>query len=165
MDDQVLVRVLNGRAHHAEEIDARREREVALRAIAIDRYARDQLHHEIRLAVVGRAAVDQPRDVRMIEAREDLPFGAEPAYQAARSDAAAHDLDRHLLVKLIVRTHRAIHIAHAALTDQRDDLVRTDAPIEPALRPRLRERVRGVRDGWLIEKGRDTRVREERFDF
>jgi hypothetical protein len=43
----------------------------------VDALAFDQLHHQIRQAFVGRTAIKQPRNVRMVEVSEDLPLGPE----------------------------------------------------------------------------------------
>ena len=43
----------------------------------IVRLAFDVLHYQVRLTVVGLARIDQSRDVRVIEARENLALGAE----------------------------------------------------------------------------------------
>ena len=51
--------------------------EPPLVAVLIERLALDVLHDEVWLAIVRLACIDQPRDVRMIEARENLPLGAE----------------------------------------------------------------------------------------
>ena len=53
------------------------------------------------MAARRRAAVEQARDVRMVEAREDLPLVAQLAHRVAGRDAA-DDLDRDLLVELVV---------------------------------------------------------------
>ena len=46
---------------------------------AQERLALDVLHDEVRLAGLGRAAVEEPRDVRVVQRRRDLPLAAEAA--------------------------------------------------------------------------------------
>ncbi len=77
----------------------------------------DVLHDEIRQAVLGRVAVQQARDVRVIEAREDLPLVAEAAQHGLRIHAALDELDRDLLLVLPVGAPGEIDRAHAAAAD------------------------------------------------
>ena len=51
------------------------------------------LHHEVGLAVLGFAGVEQARDVRVVQAGEDLPLGAEAQAELALHRAAVDDLD------------------------------------------------------------------------
>src|SRR5215204_1276427 len=48
-------------------------------AITIERLAFDVLHHEVRQTVFSSAAVEQSRDMRMIECCEYLSFFTKPA--------------------------------------------------------------------------------------
>ena len=77
MDDQVLMRVLDGGADVDEQLESLAEVELSLIAILIERLAFDVLHYQVRLAILRLACIDQSRDVRMIEARENLPLGTE----------------------------------------------------------------------------------------
>ena len=102
-------------------------------AVAIERLAFDELHHEIRQPLVRCAAVDQPRDVGVIEVGEDLPLGAQTLQYEVTLIAARHELDRHFLVVLRIDSARTIHLAHATVPDERDDFVRADALTDPAV--------------------------------
>jgi hypothetical protein len=77
VDDEVLVGDLDGLAHLAEQDEAPSDRQAVLVAVAVDRDTLDVLHHEVRQAVVGGAAVEQPRDVRVVDGGQDLALGAE----------------------------------------------------------------------------------------
>ena len=77
MDDQVLMRVLDGGADVDEQLEPLAEVELSLIAVLIERLAFDVLHDQVRLAILRLACIDQARDVRMIEARENLPLGTE----------------------------------------------------------------------------------------
>ena len=85
MHDQVLVCVLNGAADVQEQLQARAQVELLPIAIAIERLAMHVLHDEVGLAFLGFAGIDQPRDVGVIQAGEDLPLGAE-----AQAELAVH---------------------------------------------------------------------------
>ena len=107
MDDQVLMRVLHGRADVGEEAQPRADVELAARSqyvvigtpstYSITRYGRPSL---------GDAAVEQPRDVRMDEAGEDLALGEEPLMQRIVGVAGADQLDGDALLEVAVRRAR-----------------------------------------------------------
>ena len=127
MHDQVLVRVVDGRAHGADQRDAFFGRESPAVAVGVDRLAVDVLHDEVGRAVRRAPAVEQPRDVRVLQRRQDLPLHAQPALHLAREHAAADQLDRDLLLVLLVGALGEIHIAHAAGAELAHDPVRTQA--------------------------------------
>ncbi len=80
MHDQKTVRILNGGAGLAEQFEAFVQSEVARRAIFVDgpRVA-DVLHHEIGLAVLGHAAIEQAADVGMLQVCQNLALVLEAA--------------------------------------------------------------------------------------
>ena len=109
-------------------------------------------------SVVGRAAVEQVRDVRMIEAGEDLLFVPEAA-QASASRVqcrAGHDLDRDVLVVLAVGASRQVDGAHAAASDLAHHFVGAEPAADEA---RLRGRDWRWRAGWMFEEGLRVAVR------
>ena len=63
-------------ADDAKELEALAHRQVATVAVAVERLALDVLHDEVGQPVVGGAAVEQPGDVGMLEAGQDLPLAA-----------------------------------------------------------------------------------------
>ena len=63
------MRVGDRGADLAEELQPLGDVERSAVAVLVDRLPFDVLHHEVRQAVLGRAAVEQARDVRVIEAR------------------------------------------------------------------------------------------------
>ena len=127
MDDQVLVRAVHRRAHDLEQPQPLLDAERARIAIDVDRLAVDILHDDVRRAVGGRAAVEQPRDVRMIERRQDLAFELQPALHLARQQPAPHQLDRDLLLELLVGALGEEHLAHAAAAEAAHDAIGADA--------------------------------------
>ena len=67
MDHELAVRVLHRSAHETEQLQALGRGKLACIAIIVDGLsAFDQLHHEVGQPVFGRAAVEQPSDVRMV---------------------------------------------------------------------------------------------------
>ena len=95
------------------------DRQPLLVAVAIDRHALDELHHEVRLAVGGRAAVQQPRDVRMIQRGQRLALGLEPAHDAVGIRPRPDHLQRRLPPERGIGALGAIHHAHAARAHKR----------------------------------------------
>ena len=130
MDDQVFVGAIDGLAHLTEEPDARREIEMVRVAVSRDRLALHVLHHEVGHAL-RRAAVDQPRDVRMLERGQDLPFETESFPQLRRVAVPRRNFQRDGLLVLEVVADRLEHQAHAAVSDLADDAIGAEAPPDP----------------------------------
>ena len=94
-------------------------------AVLIERLALDVLHDQISLAVVRLAGIHQPRDVRMIQARENLPLGAEAHAEICGSCAVDYfdcNLARELFVGALAEEHRT----RAAAAEHRDQLILGD---------------------------------------
>ena len=99
MDDEVSMRVVHDVAHILEELKATIDRQLAGVAPAVDRLAFDQLHREVRNSVGRDAAIDEPRDARMLEQRQNPPFLAEATRDAGRAlyrSAAPIEIHRRL---------------------------------------------------------------------
>lgn len=75
MDDQVLVRGMHGGAHAAKEREPFGHREPVPIAVHVDVLAIHVLHHHVRDAIGRGAAIEQTRDVAMIQPRQDLALG------------------------------------------------------------------------------------------
>ena len=87
--------------------------------------ALDQFHHERAHAAGFFEAVDV-RDVRMVQRRERLRFAREPRQPFGISgERVRQDLERDVAIQL--RVARAIHLAHAARADERNDFVDAEA--------------------------------------
>jgi hypothetical protein len=129
VDDEILMRGIDGAADVDEQAQARRDVEPVTIAVGGDRQTVDVLHHEIRKLPFSRAAVEQLRDVRMTERGEDLPLGDEAPMELLGIGAVAQELDRDLTAILAVNAFGEIHHAHAAATKFAHDAVRADAPI------------------------------------
>src|SRR5204862_2736496 len=93
MDYQVGVRVLDGSTNGAEQLQALGGRERRLRAVIEQRPALDKLHRQVWRSRLRRAAVQQPRDIGVLQARQDLALGAEPAQHRLRIHSAFDYLD------------------------------------------------------------------------
>ena len=97
-------------------------------------WPRHELHDHVRHATIRGPAIEQPRDVAMVEPREDLAFGPEALLGEAAAHVGAHELDGDFGVVLIVVANRLEHIAHTAGAEQSDDAVSADALANAAAR-------------------------------
>ena len=126
MDDQVLVGVLHRGTDIEENLEALLRGEVAGSAPFEQGRSLHVLHDEIGLPVGRRSPVEQPRDVRMIEARDDLPLGSEAAIHLIARDADSRQLDRDSLLEVLVGPPGEVDNSHTAVPDLFDDLVHAD---------------------------------------
>ncbi len=163
VDDEVLVRVLDGGAHFHEQGEAIPRIEAPLVAIQRDRASIDVLHHQVGLTLRGRAAVEDGRDVRVLQERQDLTLLAKPPLGVLRGGAAAHQLQSDRLLERVVVTDRPIDGAHPPGGDYVEHAVGTDAGPGGAL-CRLRESGRQG-SGLREESSRFLVRRQERLDF
>ncbi len=120
MQHEVAVRELHRAADLRDQAHARTQVEPLPVAGLGERGAIDVLHREPRHAGVGEAAVDEVRDVRMAQPRQDLALAQEALVQGRA--AAAHQLQRDLL-RDVVDPLGQVHRAHAALAEQAQDAV------------------------------------------
>lgn len=96
-------------------------------AILIERKALDVFHDEIGQATFGRAAVEQTRDMRMIEARQNLPFLAKTLQDGIGIHPALDELERDLLLELGVGPFGQEDRAHPPAPDFADEPIIADA--------------------------------------
>lgn len=95
-------------------------------AVPVDGFAGYQFHDDVGQAGPGGAAIEQARDVAMIEGRQYLAFGLEALLGERAPHVGAHQLDGHFGLVLIVGTHCAEHIAHAARAQHAHHAIRAD---------------------------------------
>ena len=79
MDDQVPVRVCTAAQTSRKARSRSADGELRAAQYSSIGCALDVLHDEVGAAVVGGAAVEEPGDVGVVEAGEDLPLVAEAA--------------------------------------------------------------------------------------
>ena len=168
--DQVLVRKMHGGTQLLEQAQALRQRRPVRVQPLRQQHAADVLHDQVRLALVGGAAVEQARDVRMHEAGQQLAFAAQ-AFQSGGRGEAADQLDRDAAFVFGIGALGEEHAAHAAATQFAQDAVVADAPPEPrrsvvemfrrALRDARGQRIVRLRIGCkqAFEFGAQFRVR------
>ena len=113
-----------------------------------------QLHHDVRLAEFADAGINEPRDVRVIQPREDLPLHLEPIAGDFGRQALIHELDGDVLVELAIRAMRQIHRGHAAGAQQAIERVRPE-PHSAGQRRDARSVEQRVRGFVRVEQGQD----------
>src|ERR1051326_2483612 len=86
----------------------------------------DVLHNKVRQAGSGRAAVKQPRDVRMVEISQNLTLVTEVAQHCVGIHSTFDQLDSNLLPVLLIRPFSQINSTHAAATDFTHDSIRSN---------------------------------------
>ena len=124
--DEVGVCVRHRREHVEEQAQAGRHVELLPVAVAIDRHTFHVVEHQIRLADVGRAGIDEAGDARMLQPREDPAFPGEARFARAPDERDVQQLDRHTAFEPAVHTFGQPHAAHAALSDRRHQPVGTE---------------------------------------
>ena len=92
----------------------------------IDGQARDEIEHEVRLSAGGHAGIEQARDVRVRQPREDGALALEPRPGGMADQRQVQQLDGHDAADALVGAARAPHAAAAALAEQRLDDVGAD---------------------------------------
>src|ERR1700674_2717871 len=125
------------RTNLKEEFQPVGSREFVSVAIFINGMAFDQLHHKVGHALFRRAAIEQPSDIGMIEAGEDLPLILETIDNEIRVLTRADQLDCDLLLVLVVCAEGSVDLTHAANADLPHDLVGADTSAEERVRRNL----------------------------
>lgn len=165
MNHEMLMGEGDRRAHLPKQLEPLRDVQSPVVAVAVDRDALDELHHEIRRTVVRRAAVVESRDVRVIEAGEDPALGLESAQDPLGVQPLMDQLDGHLLLELPIDALAEADDAHPAATDLLEDSPRADLPTFETLLARVRHRHERLIDRLLDEAARTRVCVEETRDF
>jgi hypothetical protein len=95
----------------------------------MDAFAFNVLHRKIGESIVGRAAVEQARDVRVDEGREDLPLVLKSPQDSVGIHAAFDEFERYSHFELLVGAPRQINFAHPARANALEQLVSAYDPI------------------------------------
>ena len=134
MDHPVLVRVIDRFAHRAKQLEPPLDRQPILAAEDVDGQALDILDDEIRAAVLAAAAVEQHRDIRVIQVGQDLTLVQEAPDDGVRIHPALDQLDRDPPVIDPVASLRQVGGAHAAAPQLAEHAVRPDALADEVVR-------------------------------
>ena len=126
VDDEVLVGVVDGRADVAEDTEAIFGGKFLLVAEGVDGVAFDVLHDEVRTAIRGGAAIEEPGDVGVVEGGDDLSFAAEALDDAFLLHAEADDFEGDELGVVLVGAGGEIDGSHASGAELALDGIRAD---------------------------------------
>ena len=138
---QVGVGMADRAADLQEQAQAFVQRQLQAPAVFGDRLALDVGQHQVGLAVLAEAGIQQPGDVRMLQPRQDLALAVEALAQARVGVARVQQLQRHLPPVQPVGTLGQPHLAHAALAQRAQQAVGTGMRVGvPAARVRLHQR-------------------------
>ena len=159
VDDEVAVRVVDGVADLPEEAQAFVDGRVPLVAEAVDGQPLDVLHDEVGEPVLGRPAVEQARDVWVVQGGENLALVAEAAEDEVRVHPALDELDGDAAAELAVVALGHVDGAHPAAADLAHDLVGAD----PAADGRVFHRLRDERRRVPLDRGPQPRDGERRL--
>ena len=127
MHDEVLVGVMDGGAHGLKQPEPGGNIQAVGVAEGVDGDAIDVFHDDVHGAVRQSAAVQEMRDVRMIELSEDLALDPEPRLDSSRQRPAVNDFDGYLLLELRVRPLGKENLPHAAHAQGAQHPIRSDA--------------------------------------
>jgi hypothetical protein len=126
VNDQMLMGILDSRADLLEQAEPPADVQPVLVAVTIETDSVDVFHRQVRHTVFARTPIEQAGDVGVIQVGQDLPFGPEPARQGAGGHQAVDELDRDLLLELLVSALCQVDGAHAATTQCAQDTVTPD---------------------------------------
>ena len=130
MHDQVAVRMLDRRAYREEQFETLGDAASPLVAVLVDGKAFDELHHEVRQALVCGAGVEELRDVRVLQAGEDLSLRAEAPGEHVAVRAAPDRLDRDPVRDMAIRAFRLVDRTHPSLSDPPGQAIRPQRPAD-----------------------------------
>jgi hypothetical protein len=139
---QLLRARVLGRKCHQSMAEALPRRQIALAAILVDGLSLDEVHDQIRQALIRTAAIENPRNVGMIETREQALFRLEALEQELAVVSRPQNLDGHFLVILIIGTDGTEDFAHPPAAQLPDNAIRTQAAADPTRRWCRRQRRR-----------------------
>jgi hypothetical protein len=129
MDDLTPVSLRHGVGNDLEKFETRAQSEASRPAVLIYVEPFDTLRDEKREAIRRAPSVEETHDIRVDEVAKSLTFHAEPRDSPLGRVPVrrpVRDLDRDLLLELVIRTLSVVDVAHAAGAQQPDDAVGKD---------------------------------------
>src|SRR5215467_3276243 len=97
MDYQVLMRVLNGHARGTKKLEALGNVEAVGVAVDVNRLSLDIFHDGVRQPVVRGAAIEQARDIWMVQPGNNFALLTEPPVQIWKTLLGSENLQGDLL--------------------------------------------------------------------
>src|SRR5262249_19536799 len=124
MNNQIPMRKFNRRADLQKQLQSLTRGQPLRVCKSSNRYADNVVHDEVGQTILGRACVEQPRDIWVVEPGQDLAFRSETAQDLSRVCASIQYLDRNLFLKLTISTLSQKYGAHPAAAKFTNDDIR-----------------------------------------
>src|SRR5436190_14160147 len=116
MHYQVAVEIADRGAYFQEQSDSGPDAETG--GIHIDRLPLDVFHRQVRLAIPAVTGVQQSRDIRMRQRRQNLPFGKKPLAERRIVGTGTQQFHGHTLRYFTVDTFGKVYGAHPAASQE-----------------------------------------------
>src|SRR4029077_1773396 len=127
MNNQIPMRKFHRVADLQKELQSLTRRQLLRNCKSSHRCADNVVHDEVGQTIVGRACIEQPRDIWVIELGQDLAFRSEAVQDLSRVSASIQHLDRDLFLTLTISALRQENCAHPAAPEFTYDHIRADA--------------------------------------
>ena len=124
--DQMTVRMSHRGQDIKEQADACLDVQFVPFAKCVDGLALDKFQDEVRLRALQHPRVQESRNIRMIEAAEEVPFDSKTLLASAADPGGVHKFDGDRAFIASIRTPRTPDAAHATATNLGVDYIRTD---------------------------------------
>jgi len=162
--DELRMRVVHALGHADQQAHALRHGGAFAVHVGAQRAAGHKLQHQVGLAVVGDAGIQQARYGRVVQARQHGTLTGKAGGEAGGGQIAAQQLDGRLRLEQAIGPPCQPHLAHAAGTDLVHQLPRSHALA------RLRRVGLGRTRGGCVQRGRQValehrQVRLQRSGF
>src|SRR6478672_5605839 len=127
MNNQIPMRKLHRGADLQKQLQSLTRRQLLRDCKSSHRCADDVVHDEVGQTIAGRACIEEPRDIWVIEPGQDLAFRSETAQDLSRVGASIQYLDRDLFLKLTISALCQENGAHPPAAKFTDDDIRAHA--------------------------------------
>ena len=114
MHDEVLMGVMHRGTNDLKELEPGRKVETIRVTEGVNGQAIDVLHDDVDGSVREGSAVQEMRDIRMVELRQDLALDFESRLHTVPRRAAVNHLDGYLLFELGIGALREENLSHTA---------------------------------------------------
>ena len=129
MNDQVRMGVGHCIHHLEQQVQPLFQAELVVADVSVDGLAIDQLHDDVRRAILRRTRIVKPSDVRMAEPCLNLSFLKKPGDWESGTD----QLQRNRAIQLPVSLIRPVDGAHAALSEHCFQAIAFDDLADPGI--------------------------------
>src|SRR4029077_4899613 len=124
MKNQIPMRKFHRVADLQKELQSLTRRQLLRDCKSSHRCADNVVHDEVGQTIVGRACIEQPRDIWVIELGQDLAFRSKAVQDLGRVSASIQYLDRDLFLKLTISALCQENCAHPTAAKFTDDDIR-----------------------------------------